>query len=92
MTEGYTMPTYNIHAAKTHFSRLVDEMEKGEEVIIARAGKPVGKFVSFNPEKPATKSRIGFMKGMYTIPDNFEELEIEADKEILKLFFGEDTE
>jgi prevent-host-death family protein len=40
-------PTVNIHAAKTHLSRLVERVEGGEEVVIARAGRPVARLVPF---------------------------------------------
>ena len=39
------MPTHNIHAAKTHFSQLVDAAAGGETIIIAKAGVPVAKLV-----------------------------------------------
>ncbi|HYU49930.1 MAG TPA: type II toxin-antitoxin system Phd/YefM family antitoxin [Candidatus Limnocylindria bacterium] len=40
-------PTVNIHEAKTHLSRLVERVEAGEEVVIARAGRPVARLVPF---------------------------------------------
>jgi prevent-host-death family protein len=40
-------PVVNIHAAKTHLSRLVERVEAGEEVVIARAGRPVARLVPF---------------------------------------------
>ena len=40
------MSTINIHEAKTHFSRIVEQAEAGEEILIARAGKPVARLVS----------------------------------------------
>jgi prevent-host-death family protein len=43
------METINLHAAKTQFSRLVDEAAAGREIIIAKAGKPVAKLVPLNP-------------------------------------------
>jgi prevent-host-death family protein len=43
--------TYNIHEAKTHFSRLVQRVLAGEEVVIAKAGKPVAKIVPVEPER-----------------------------------------
>ena len=51
----------NVHAAKTHFSRLLARVEKGEEIIIARGGKPVAKLM---PIRPSLKDRapFGFMK------------------------------
>lgn len=51
----------NIHEAKTHFSKLLERVEEGEEVIIARAGKPIAKVISLNP---APKKRVlGSAKG-----------------------------
>jgi prevent-host-death family protein len=86
------MRTYNIHEAKTHLSRLVDEAEKGEPFIIAKAGKPKVQVIPISSAKKKTQSRIGFMKGAYRLPDNFDEIDKELDKEIEKLFLGEDTE
>jgi prevent-host-death family protein len=40
-------PTVNIHEAKTHLSRLVERVEAGEEVVIARAGRPVARLIPF---------------------------------------------
>ena len=65
------MDTFNIHAAKTHFSRLIDRVEAGEEVVVARAGKPVAKIVPFRPE-PAPR-KPGLMKGVFIIPDDFDD-------------------
>lgn len=86
------MRTFNIHEAKTHLSRLVDEVEKGEPFIIAKAGKPKAQVVPISLSKKMTKKRIGFMKGMYRLPDNFEEIDKELDKEIEELFLGRDEE
>jgi prevent-host-death family protein len=85
------MRTINIHQAKTHLSRLVDEAEKGDSFIIAKAGKPKV-IVTRIDENPAPRKRlIGSMKGLYTIPDNFEEIDRELDKEVERLFLGEDA-
>ena len=51
----------NIHAAKTHFSKLVEEVESGAEVTIARAGKPVLRLVKYEEKTPSRK--LGFAKG-----------------------------
>jgi prevent-host-death family protein len=59
----------NIHQAKTHLSRLLERVAMGEEVIIAKAGKPVAKLVSITP---VPKKRIlGSAKGVFTVPDDF---------------------
>ena len=49
------MKTVNLHAAKTHLSRLVDEAAAGEEIIIARADKPVAKLVGLSSAPPRRK-------------------------------------
>lgn len=82
------MRAYNIHEAKTHLSRLVEEVEKGEPFIIAKAGKPKAQVVPIRRGKKKPMRRIGFMKGMYTLPRNFKEIDKKLDKEIEKLFLG----
>ena len=82
------MRTYNIHEAKTHLSRLIDEVENGEPFIIAKAGKPKAQVIPIRASKEKRMQRIGFMKGMYTIPDNYEAIDKQLDKEIEKLFYG----
>ena len=47
--------TVNIHEAKTHLSRLVERVEAGEEIVIARAGRPVARLVSF---RKTTRPRV----------------------------------
>ena len=59
----------NIHEAKTHFSKLLERVALGEEVIIAKAGKPVAKLVAIGS---AQKTRIlGSAKGEFLVPDDF---------------------
>jgi prevent-host-death family protein len=53
------LQTVNVHAAKTHFSRLVDQAAAGEEIIIAKAGKPVAKLVPLTPLHDRPKRRLG---------------------------------
>jgi prevent-host-death family protein len=86
------MRTINIHEAKTHLSRLVDEAMLGDSFVIAKRGKPAV-IVTQLPVTDAPKKRIlGSLRGVYTLPDNFEEIDREMDKEIEKLFLGEDEE
>jgi prevent-host-death family protein len=73
------MRTVNIHEAKTQLSRLVDAAAKGEPFIIAKAGKPMVKVVPI--DAPAAPKRLGFMRGAFTVPDDFDTMgqeEIEA--------------
>jgi prevent-host-death family protein len=57
--------TFNVHAAKTHLSALLEKVERGEEVIIARSGRPVARLVPVR-----AKERVpGRFKGSIEIPD-----------------------
>ncbi len=72
----------NIHEAKTHFSRLLERVAMGEEVIIAKAGTPVAKLV---PLKKMPKKRVfGSAKGDFIVPDDFND----PDPEIEDLFYN----
>ncbi|MBP1859278.1 type II toxin-antitoxin system Phd/YefM family antitoxin [Rhizobium herbae] len=79
------METVNIHEAKTHLSRLMEKVSKGESFIIAKAGKPIGKLVPLEEADTPKKRRIGFMKGEIIIPDDFDTMM--AD-EIEEMFYG----
>lgn len=59
----------NVHEAKTHLSRLLEEVAAGAEVVIAKAGKPVARLV---PIKPVTRPKsLGLLRGRITVPDDF---------------------
>lgn len=64
------MRQVNIHEAKTHLSRLVEEAAAGREIVIARAGKPVARLVPFRTVKKPR--RLGLLKGMGRIGDDFD--------------------
>ncbi len=59
----------NIHEAKTHFSKLITQASLGEEIIIARAGKPVARLVAL--EKPKKNREPGSAKGQISMSDDF---------------------
>ena len=86
------MRTINIHQAKTHLSRLVDEAMAGDSFVIAKRGKQMVQVTRLNIPKPPAKRRLGLLKGLYSLPDNYWEVDKEMDKEIEKMFFGEDNE
>ena len=75
------MAVINIHEAKTHLSRLLSRMESGEEIVIAKAGKPVARLMPFakgiEKRKPGTaKGHIVLRKSFYkslpdSLPENF---------------------
>ena len=59
----------NIHEAKTHFSQLLNRVGSGEEVIIAKAGKPIARIVPV--KKEVKKRNPGSAKGRVVVEDNF---------------------
>lgn len=62
------MATFNVYAAKTRLSQLIDEAASGKEVIIARAGKPVAKLVALG----GRKRRLGLLAGKFKVPADFD--------------------
>jgi prevent-host-death family protein len=74
------MRTVNIHEAKTHFSKIIDSVRYGQEVIIAMAGKPVAKIV---PLESKPKRRFGLLKGKIKIAKDFD---ASLPEEIVSLF------
>ena len=75
------MKTINIHAAKTHLSALVEEAAEGNEIVIAKAGKPVARLVAL--ERPAFGLALGALKGRIHASDNFDDA---LPPEVLKGF------
>jgi prevent-host-death family protein len=63
----------NIHEAKTHFSKLLARVMRGEEIVIAKAGKPVARLVPERPSAPA-KRVPGIDKGKLKIADDFDKM------------------
>ncbi|OJZ08043.1 MAG: antitoxin [Thiobacillus sp. 63-78] len=64
------MQTVNIHEAKTHLSRLLEQVAGGEEIVIAKAGKAIARLV---PLDAAPKKRqLGLLKGKLNVPDDFD--------------------
>lgn len=64
------MSTVNMHDTKTHFSKLVDSVMKGNEIVIAMAGKPVAKLT---PIEKKPKHRSGALKGKIKIAKDFDD-------------------
>ena len=77
------MGTVNIHEAKTHLSQLIEKAVAGEDIVIAKAGKPLVRLTALEP--PPRKSRIGFLKGQVTVPDDFDTM---FQDEIEEMFYG----
>ena len=64
------MRTVNIHAAKTQLSRLVDAAAGGEEIIIAKAGKPVARLGPLVSSRP--RRCLGILAGKLPVPKDFD--------------------
>lgn len=81
------MRMVNIHEAKTHLSRLVEQAAKGDTFIIAKAGKPLVQVTALDTPSGEQKRRLGFMAGKITIPDDFDQM---GDAEIEQRFAGKE--
>jgi prevent-host-death family protein len=64
------MTSVNIHEAKTNFSKLIERVRRGEEIIVAKAGRPVAKLVPID-EAPAER-QPGSSRGKIWIADDFD--------------------
>jgi prevent-host-death family protein len=76
----------NVHEAKTHLSKLLEDVAAGEEIVIAKAGKPVAKLVAIE-KRPRIK--LGIAEGEFTVPDDFD---APLPDEILALFYGREDD
>lgn len=77
------MSVINIHEAKTHLSRLIEQVRAGTPVVIAKAGTPLVKVTAI--DAPAHKQRIGFLAGTISVPDDFDRM---GSGDIAALFDG----
>ena len=64
------MTQVGIHEAKTHLSRLLRRVAAGEEVVIARAGRPIARLVPVRETRPR---ELGRDRGVFSVPDDFDE-------------------
>ena len=78
------MPTVNILEAKTHLSRLVEQVETGAEaeIVIARNGRPVARLVPLAAQP--VQRRIGVAKGQFVVPESIDD----SNAEVADLLFG----
>ncbi len=79
------MQTVNLFQAKTHLSKLIDQIASGEEteIVISRNGKPVARVLPIVPAD--TSRRIGVAKGEFIVPDDIDQ----CNEEVAKLFTGQ---
>ncbi|HEY3927924.1 MAG TPA: type II toxin-antitoxin system prevent-host-death family antitoxin [Candidatus Koribacter sp.] len=84
------MKKINIHEAKTHLSRLVEEAAAGKPFIIAKAGKPMVKVVAIDVSSaPKKVKRLNALPGVFSVPDDFDTM---YQEEIERMFYGEEEE
>ena len=77
-----TAQAVNIHRAKTELSKLVERAERGEETVIARAGRPVARIA---PLRSQAQRRLGLLDGKFRIPDDFND---PLPEEVIAAFEG----
>lgn len=81
------MEIVNIHEAKTHLSKLLEQVRLGKPFIIAKAGRPIAKVVSVEAPELAKTRRLGFLSGEIDIPEGFDRM---GEAEIAASFGTED--
>ena len=79
------MTTINIHEAKTHLSKLVEQAAAGEPFIIAKAGKPMVKVMAIDAPEAGKVRRFDFLEGQILVPDDFDQM---GSAEIEEMFYG----
>jgi prevent-host-death family protein len=83
------MKQVNLYEAKTDLSSLVEEAAAGEEIVIAKNGKPRAKLVAVGEAKPRREPNFGFGDHYgWKLPENFND----PDPEIEAMFYGDDVD
>ncbi|MEW6166843.1 MAG: type II toxin-antitoxin system prevent-host-death family antitoxin [Pseudomonadota bacterium] len=77
------MEIVNIHEAKTHLSRLLEQVSRGKPFIIAKAGHPIAKVIAVDAPDPGQGQRLGFLTGEIEVPDDFDRM---GEAEIAQAF------
>lgn len=65
------MTTVNVHEAKTHLSRLLARVVEGEEIVIAKSGRPIARLVAI--ERRSQERILGQDRGLFEVPDDFDD-------------------
>ncbi|MFA9462388.1 type II toxin-antitoxin system Phd/YefM family antitoxin [Thiohalorhabdus sp. Cl-TMA] len=68
------MKIIDSQAAQTHLFRLLEEVQKGDSFIIAKAGRPVARVTSVEAPQPVQTGRLGFMAGQIAVPEDFDRM------------------
>ncbi len=81
------MEFVNIHEAKTHLSRLLARVLDGEEIVIAKSGKPIARLLPFNETK--VRRTLGQDAGLFEVPHDFDD---PLPEELLDAFEGRQSD
>lgn len=76
------MESVNVHEAKTHFSKLLEQVQNGEEIVIAKAGRPIARLIAYKPAARGVAAP-GAMAGEIWIAEDFD-LPLDDQFECLK--------
>lgn len=71
---GWVMQVVNIHEAKIHLSRLVEQAARGESFVIAKAGKPLAKVTPLDAPTAGQVRRLGFLADEISVPKEFDRM------------------
>ncbi len=78
------MKTVNIHEAKTHLSKLIDEASRGEPFVIAQAGKPLVKVTALSAPTGTQVRRVGFMQDQISVAEDCDRMGAEGIERIFR--------
>lgn len=82
---SYGPATVNVHEAKTHLSRLLEQVAAGQSFVIARAGRPVARLLPLESAAVTTPRKLGFLQGEIQVPEDFDQWQGDA---VTALFEG----
>ena len=68
------MTTVNIHYAKTHLSKLLEDVVAGQSLVIAKSGRPLVKVIPLEEPVQKTVQRLGFLSKQFDVPDDFNQM------------------
>jgi prevent-host-death family protein len=77
------MDIVNIHEAKTHLSKLLEQVQRGRPFVIAKAGRPIAKVVAVDAPENRAERRLGCLSGEIAVPEDFDRM---GEAEIAALF------
>ncbi len=92
MAEADPQMTFNVHDAKTHLSRLIERVQAGEEIVLAKAGKPCAKIVAYAKHEPLSPRQPGRWKHLLGSVSEEDVMSPCYTEEELDRFYSEDID